>query len=242
MKTRFLGNSVFGVAVYRWIALAVLLALLLLLSDYIRERLEIEWTMESLRYFVQSLGAWGPLSYIGILIFRFLFLIPSGLLLLAAGILFGPLYGTIYAGLGLFGSALWKYAMVSIVGCDIVSQQLPPKLQLWVVGSAQRKASLWALLGICAYPFVPKHIFQFAAILSGMKLAAYVTAVSAGSFVRAGIFASFGEALYAKVGLASIGFSLVVLLGTPLCVKPWRHQLMEPLQLSISTTKSRSKP
>ncbi len=234
MKLIASGNTLFGVTVYRWALLGVLMVLLLVLSVFIRGHLDIEWSMESLRVFVQSLGVWGPLAYIDILVFRFLFLIPSGLLLLAAGILFGPLYGALYAGIGLIGSAFWKFAMVSIVGQNILLQQFPEPLQTWLTNAAMCKSSVWALAGISAYRFVPKHVFQFAAILSGMALPSYASAVCAGSFIRAGIFASAGEALYSGVGVISVSVVLLFLLGAPLCVTPWRRWMLAPLHASFT--------
>ncbi|MFK7731508.1 MAG: TVP38/TMEM64 family protein [Pseudomonadales bacterium] len=242
MSTNPIHETVFGVPIYRWALLGALLVLMLVFSVYSRKHLGIEWNMDSLRLFIQSLGAWGPLSYIAILVFRFLFLIPSGLLLIAAGIFFGPFYGAAYAGVGLFGSALWKYAMVSVVGRDVVVRQLPSQLQLWLANKAQGTTSFWALLGICAYPFIPKHVFQFAAIFAGMKLATYAVAVSTGSFARAAMFASLGEALYSGVGLTTLAGILIIVIGAPLCVSQWRQQLLTPLQPFISSTKSGSKP
>lgn len=240
MKRALIGRTFLGVALYRWVLLGGVLSALLAVSIYLRGQLNIEWSAQSIRAFVLSLGMWGPLSYIGILVFRFLFMVPSGLLLLAAGMLFGPLYGTLYAGLGLFGSALLKFGLVSLVGQQIVLRQLPERLQTWVANAAQRRSSMWALGGICAYPVIPKHVFQFLAILSGMTLIAYIFAVATGSMVRAGIFAIAGEALYSGSGLISVSIILLILTLAPLCVSRWRRWMLAPLQLSLPFEKSRS--
>lgn len=229
-----LDRTVLGVPMSRWLLLTAVILALLLVAALIRNQLNIEWNIESLRALVQSLGTWGPLSYIGILVFRFLFLIPSSLLLIAAGILFEPIEGAIYAGLGLFGSAVWKYGLVSIVGTQLALSQLPRNLQTWIHQFARRKTSVWALGGICAYPFIPKHLFQFGAILSGMGLVAYLMAVLTGSFIRAGIFAWFGQALYSSVSLVQITLSLVLLLAGPMCIPTWRHWMLAPLSQAKS--------
>lgn len=229
-----------GVTLFRWVLLGVLLLCLLALSIYLRNQLNIEWSIESLRAFVLSLGVWGPVLYVGILVFRFLFLIPSGLLLLASGILFGPFYGALYAGLGLTGSALWKFGVVSIVGQDIVRRQLPLGMGQWFASAANRKSSVWALAGICAYPFIPKHLFQFAAIFSEMALPAYAFAVTTGSFVRAGAFASAGELLYSGTGMVVFSIGFIVVLTVPLCIAPWRRWMLAPLRSNHLSTVSRS--
>ncbi|MFK7978121.1 MAG: TVP38/TMEM64 family protein [Halioglobus sp.] len=229
-----------GVPARRWVALAGLLVCLFALSLYLRSHLSIDWSVDSLRAFVQLMGVWGPISYIGILVFRFLFLIPSGLLLLASGILFGPAYGAVYAGLGLTGSALWKFGVVSIVGQNVVKRQLPKKARLWLGSAATRKSSVWALAGICAYPFIPKHVFQFAAILSGMALPPYVFAVSTGSFLRAGAFAYLGDHLYSGNGIIAVTTGFLVVLVVPLFISGWRRWMFAPLRSIDSLTEKGS--
>ncbi len=231
-----LQTSFLGVPVYRWMVLGAIGLALLVLSVLIRGHLDIDWSVESLRTFVQSLGVWGPLAYIGILTFRFVFLIPTGLLLLASGIMFGPVYGTLYAGLGMFGSGLLKYGAVQILGRDVMLDKLPARLQAWVKDMARRKMSAWALVGVCAYPFFPKHVFQFAAILSGMRLRIYAPAVLMGSFVRAAIFANVGEAIYSGSGLIAATAILIAGLVLPMCVPPWRRWMLGPLRTSQPST------
>lgn len=224
-----LARKIFGVALFRWAILGAIGLALLAASFVVRERLNLEWNVESLRRFVQSLGFWGPLAYIAILTLRFIVLIPTSILLLAAGIMFGPVYGTLYAGIGLFGSGMWKYGIASIVGRDVMLAQLPERLQQWVRRVAEQKMSAWALAGVCAYPFFPKQIFQFAAILSGMSLIVYVAAITIGGFVQAAIFASVGEAIYSGAGLATATGLFVAALIIPLIVPSWRRWMLAPI-------------
>jgi uncharacterized membrane protein YdjX (TVP38/TMEM64 family) len=233
-----LSRSVFGLTLLRWIVLVAIGIGLLSISIVVRNQLDIEWSVQSLRDFVQTLGIWGPLAYVGILTFRFVFLIPTGLLLLAAGIMFGPVQGTLYAGLGMTGSGLLKYGFTLIIGRDVVLHQLPPRLQSWVEEIATRKMSFWALGGVCAYPFFPKHVFQFAAILSGMSFLAYVSAVIVGSFVRAAIFSNVGESIYSGAGLIATTSILLAGLILPMCVPSWRRWMLAPLSSTHSSNPS----
>jgi len=223
-------RKVFGVPVYRWLLLAGVMILLLSLSVLIRGQLDIEWSLESLRGFVGKLGVWGPIAFIGILTFRFLFLIPTGLLLLAGGVIFGPVYGTLYAGLGMFFSGMLKYGFLAIVGRKAFLSVLPARLQVWVGKLAQGRMSAWALGGFCAYPFFPKHVFQYAAILSGMDLPRYVVAVLAGSLVQSFLFANLGEAIYSGAGIALSAGLLLSAIVLPLAVPSWRRWMLAPLR------------
>ena len=233
--TGILHHKMFGVVVFRWAILGAVGLTLLAASFVVRERLDLEWNVESLRRLVHGLGFWGPLAYIAILTLRFIVLIPTSILLLAAGILFGPVYGTLYAGIGLFGSGMWKYGLASIVGRDVLLAQLPERLQRWVSRVAEQKMSVWALAGVCAYPFFPKQVFQFAAILSGMSLTAYIIAIIAGSFVQAAIFANIGEAIYSGAGLATATGLFVSALVLPLIVPSWRQWMLAPITASRNT-------
>lgn len=230
-----LKRSLLGISLSRWLILAGVAVALVVLSLIIRGQLNIEWSIASLRAFVDGLGVWGPLAYIGILTFRFLFLIPSGLLLLVAGIIFGPVYGTLYAGLGLTGSALTKYCFSAIVGRDALLKQLPPKVRNWITMIATKKMSVWALAGVCAYPFFPKHVFQFAAILSGMRLVAYIPAVVAGGFIQGAIFANMGAAIYSGAGLMLASGIFLAGLILPMCVPNWRRWMLAPLTTKQET-------
>ena len=215
--------------VYRWAALGALILVLVALSAFIRGRLDLDWNVASLRGFVQSLGIWGPAAYIGILTFRFVFLIPTELLLVAAGILFGPVNGTIFAGLGMFFSGLVKYVAVMAIGRDALLHQLPDRLGDWVRSMAETRMSAWALMGVCAYPFFPKHVFQFAALLSGMRVMVYALSVLVGSTVRASLFATLGEAIFTGAGLIAVTLILIVIIAAPMTIPSWRRWVLAPL-------------
>ncbi len=213
-----------GVPPSRWAALAAVLLALGLLSIPVRDRLDLEWSVASLRELVERAGFWGPVLYVGILTFRFAVLVPSSILLTAAGLCFGAIPGALYATLGLSLSALLKYGVASIAGRDFLLRQVPERMRARLaVGS--RRASAGGLGLVCAYPFGPKHVFQLAAILSGMSLLRYVAAVGLGASFRAGAFAGLGEALATGAGLLWITAGLLAVGSLPLLVPGWRRWL-----------------
>ncbi len=234
-SSKWLSVEIVGVPLYRWLLLSCVVLGLVGVSLVIRTQLKIDWNLESLRAFVQSLSIWGALAFIGILTFRFLFLIPTGLLLLAGGAIFGPVYGTLYAGLGMFLSGMLKFALVAILGREKVLSTLPLKVQAWVRNLAQGRMSAWALFGICAYPFFPKHVFQYAAILSGMGLIRFVVAVLFGCMVQAFLFANIGQALYSGAGIALSSGLLLISILLPLSVPSWRRWMLSSLQSKSDT-------
>ncbi len=225
MSARSGGTGFLGISPPRWAALLALLLALGLLSVAVRDRLALEWSVASLRELVERAGFWGPLLYVGLLTFRFAVLVPSSILLTAAGLCFGAIPGMLYATAGLTLSALLKYGVASVAGRDFLLRQVPERLRARLA-MGSRRASAGGLGLICAYPFGPKHVFQLAAILSGMSLLRYVAAVGIGASFRAGAFAWLGDALATGVGLAWISAGLLAVATLPLAIPGWRRWLL----------------
>jgi len=214
MKTVLIRHCL-GVPLWRWAILALTAIMLALISVVLRGALDLEWSLGSLRKLIGSYGFWGPIAYVAILTFRFLVLIPSSILLIASGIMFGPVYGALWAGIGLSLSGLLKFAFVAVVGRDVVLRQLPEGMREWVLKAAHTRQSGWALFAICAYPMLPKHVFQVSAILSGMSLVVYAISIGAGSFIRGALFAVLGEALYSGEGVLLATIVLAAFVALP---------------------------
>jgi uncharacterized membrane protein YdjX (TVP38/TMEM64 family) len=214
-----------GVSTARWSALAAVAAGLVLLSVLVRDQLALEWSVASLRGLVERAGWWGPLLYIAILMFRFAVLVPSSILLIAAGLCFGAVPGTLYATVGLALSALLKYAVASIAGRDVLLRQLPRRLRERLA-LGDRRTSVGGLGLICAYPFGPKHVFQVAAILSGMSLVPYLIAVSAGANFRAAAFSLLGDSVATGEGIALVSTLLLLVTAAPLAFPASRRWLL----------------
>ena len=219
--------SLLGIPFRRWLALVLLLASLVVLSTFIRDALHLEWTVQSLRSAIENAGIWGPILYVGILMFRFAVLVPSSILLTGAGICFGPAEGTLYATAGLTLSALMKFGFASIVGRDFLLRQMPAKWQP-VVAIGDRRSTATGLALICAYPLGPNHVFQIAAILSGIPLGRYIIAVAVGGAFRAAAFSFFGEALVTGDELIFFSFILAAIALIPLLIPCWRRWLFSP--------------
>ena len=160
----------------------------------LRTALGIEWSAESLRAFVDEAGAWAPLVFVTLVALRLLVMIPSQLLLTAAGVVFGAGYGTIYGALGLTLSALLNFAFVHWVGVGALRNRIPVRLR-GALALARSRAGTGALAVVTGYPVGPITAVQMTAALTGMSLLSYAAAVSCGSAVRAATFSYFGSTL-----------------------------------------------
>ena len=214
-----------GVPLSRWAFLGVVVLAAGVLSIAVRERLGLEWTVASLRAFVFDAGIWGPVVYIAILTFRFAVLVPSSILLTASGLCFGAVPGMLYATVGLTLSGLLKFAVATIAGRDVLLRQLPGRWRdAFAVGD--RRATAGGLAIVCAYPFGPKHVFQIAAILSGISFGRYLLAIASGSNFRAGAFALLGDAVATGKGMLLVSLVLLGIAAIPLLVPRSRARLL----------------
>lgn len=183
---------------------------------WLRYATGISWRPESLRDAVAGLGLLGPLAMIGIMTFRPFLGLPSWLVMLVSGMLFGPLLGTFCSALGgLLGGAL-IFGIARALGRDVVQDHLG-------VGSLRGFEEFLALRGapwLALYTAIPiswlTPVFAGAG-LSRMRFGTFCAATAAGFVPRAGLFAIAGRAAaeptLRNVALAA-GLVAAALVGT----------------------------
>lgn len=209
-----------------WVRLAVLASLIatvVITAHFARQYVDLDWNVATVRDRVEEFGIWGPLAFILLVAFRFIFLLPISIVLVASGLVFGAVFGTLWAGLGLIVSALMKYVVLKLIGRDSIIRMLPVKHRGRIIDRIMTIMNPWVLTGTCAYPFFPKHIFQIAALLAGMHFVVYLICVSAGAFIRAAFFAGFGEAMFTGTYVYPYAAALLAVFAIPLCVPSLRR-------------------
>ncbi|MFQ5418465.1 MAG: TVP38/TMEM64 family protein [Myxococcota bacterium] len=220
-------------ATRRALAAIAVVAIAVIASFFVRESLEVEWTAESVRAAVEQAGFWGPVIFLMMMTFRFVVLIPSPILLSAAGICFGVAAGTLYGGLGLLLSALLKFAVAKLLGRELLIAHLPQsarqRLKL-----ANSRLGIGALGAASGYPIGPAGIIHVGAILSGMRIVPFTLAVGVGSVLRAALFSYFGNAFTQGEGLVLATLLLIGVAVVPLAVPPWRAWIVD--QVSAART------
>ena len=177
---------------------------------------DVEWKPESLRDAVRALGIFGPLALIGIMTFRPFLFLPSWLVMMAAGMLFGPYLGTAYSAFGgALGGAL-IFGIARALGRETVQSYLG-------VGSMRAFEEFLAARGtpwLALYTAIPISVLTpvFAgAGLSRLSFGKFMTATGVGFVPRAGLFAVAGRAAaeptLRNVVLA-VGLIVVAIAGT----------------------------
>jgi len=192
----------------RWGALAIV-AVLLGVAFFARTRLGISWDLDGLRGFVEGLGPWGPIAFIGVVTFRTVLVVPSQLALIAGGICFGTTGGTLYGALGLLASGLLVFVLTRWLGADAVRRRVPAAVQRALAAAGSRGGAALVAIGT-GYPVGNVTGYHAAAALTPMRLDVFTLAVASGSLLRAWIYSFFGNAILERSGWELVAIALAV--------------------------------
>lgn len=179
-----------------------------------RNQLGIEWSVDSLRELVDGMGLWGPGVMVLLVAFRTSLLLPSQLVLLASGLIFGTVDGTIVGGLGLILSGTLYFSVARWLGGDVIRNQVPAGLRRTLEMASSRGGA--TLLGVAtAYPVGILAAYHAAAGLTRMSFAVFWLALVPSCFIRAWLYAYFAssvaEGRWNHVAIATAIFGALML-------------------------------
>jgi uncharacterized membrane protein YdjX (TVP38/TMEM64 family) len=116
---------------------------------------ELEWTQEAFQHYVSSLGALGPAILVGTMAMRPFLALPSGLILLTAGVVFGTVAGAFYGALGGTLGALLALGVARALGRDAVQRRIGGKLAVFD-DYLKRRGAAW----LAAYTAIPVSVLS----------------------------------------------------------------------------------
>ena len=181
-----------------------------------RNQLGIEWSVESLREWVDGLGFWGPLVFVLIFSVRLALLVPSALLLMAGGAAFGTMGGIAWGTLGLFCSGIVAFVTTRWLGADRLRRYLPRPARPALEFGGTRGGAVFLALAT-AYPAGPLTTWHVGAALTAITLPAFALATAFGSVGRAALYGWLGDVLATGAWLqVGIGVGLLALAALPL--------------------------
>jgi uncharacterized membrane protein YdjX (TVP38/TMEM64 family) len=160
----------------------------------LRRSLGLEFDPESMQAAVSGLGVWAPLAYVVIVAFRVPLGLPSAVVLIGGGAVFGTLPATVYGTLGMLVSAAFLFFAARTTGREAIMARMPQRVRPFFDLAGTRAGALFLWLGT-GYPFGPATLFHLIAGVTGMAFATFVAAVALGALMRAGIYTFFGSRL-----------------------------------------------
>jgi uncharacterized membrane protein YdjX (TVP38/TMEM64 family) len=224
----------------RWalpIALLLLVAAAFAAGVGLRSDLGIEWSVESVRAWVLSLGVKAPVIFVGLVTFRQFLLLPSAVVLTAGGLLFGALAGAVLGGVGIVLSASLLFFLARLLGDGWVRPRMHARFP-----SFERRAETAGplLIGLMTgHPMGVMTPFHLGAGVSGISWLAFVGVVLLTGPVRAASYALLGAHLL-EVGSAGFWLASAAMLAVVLL--PLAHPVVRARIFSRSAPASAGPP
>lgn len=178
----------------------------------LRQSLGLDFDPDSLRAAVARSGVWAPLVYVGIVAFRLPLGLPSAVVLIGGGALFGILSATLYGAAGMLLSASFLFFAARVTGREAITARMPDRMRPFFELAGTRAGALVLGLGT-GYPSAPATMFHLLAGVTGMAYWIFLPAVACGSLIRAGIYTWFGSRLV-EGDLGGLGLATAALVAT----------------------------
>ena len=151
-----------------------------------------QFSIEALTGWVGQLGWIAPLVFIACYAIAAVFFLPGWIFTLAGGVLFGPVFGTLYNLTGATIGATLAFIAARYLAHDWVAQRTGKRLRQLVEGVEKEGWRFVAFVRLV--PIFPFNLLNYALGLTGIRLSHYIVA----SF----IFMAPGGAAYTYLGYA----------------------------------------
>ena len=183
----------------------------------------------ALREDIASLGAWGPITIIALMVLAILVSpIPSAPIAMAAGAAYGHTWGTLYVLLGAEIGALAAFGLARWLGAEILRRWFGERLSVGLLGSQN------ALMGIVLVsrllPFISFDIISYAAGLTILSTWRFAIATLIGIVPASFLLAHFGGEMATgesdRIMISVLALGAITLI--PLVVKLVRDRLRRP--------------
>ena len=146
----------------------------------------------ALEAWILQFGPWAPIVFICAYILATVLFLPGLLFTLAAGALFGPYLGTVYALLGATVGATISFLIARYVLAEWIASRTPARVQRVIEGVEDEGWRFVAMTRLI--PFIPFNALNYVLGLTRIRLVSYVLASV--------VFMAPGAAAYAYLGHA----------------------------------------
>ncbi len=138
-------------------------------------------------------ASWAPLALLAL----FVVLAPVGLpmtpLIIASGVVFGPLLGALYNIVGCIAGAVVSYWLARLMGRDFIRRIAGKRLKR--IEKLMRRRGFWSLVGVRFLP-VPFPVVNFGAALAGVPFPTFLLATAFGLTPSLLVYTNFASTLF----------------------------------------------
>jgi uncharacterized membrane protein YdjX (TVP38/TMEM64 family) len=187
-------------------------------------------TTEAIVAWVEGLGVWGPLVFMGIYGLAPALFVPGAVLTLAGGALFGPLTGALLSLLGATVGATVAFLLARYVAADWVEQRLGRRLQEVKAGVERQGWHFVAFVRLV--PVFPFNLFNYALGLTSLSVRTFAVTsfftMAPGALVYAYLGYAGREAISGGSDLVRKAFLALTLLAAlallPAFIRRWQRR------------------
>ncbi len=196
-----------------------------LILGLVLDQLEVlDVSLPGMYLLLRRAGPAAPATFLGLCLLRGLFLVPAGTFTVAAGIMFGPVMGPVWALVGTVISSIPPFLISRRLGSGWVREILAKNRRDPRVARAARLVrtkGFWGVTLLRTMPFPPFDIISYIVGVLPLGLGPFALGTTLGSipgvillsYLGAEITQSFGPLFFALVGFVVIegiiGFALV---------------------------------
>lgn len=138
-------------------------------------------SLESLQAYIDRLGFWGPFGFMAASFASVMFpIIPAGLLVIAAPVLFGPIEGTVYNWLSVCAGSLANFIVARQVGMPLIEAMFSEKTVEKYLGWTRKKGFATAFTTAIILPVAPDDLLCYLAGTTKMKFSTYTLIILLG--------------------------------------------------------------
>lgn len=138
-------------------------------------------SLESLQAYIDSLGFWGPIGFMAASFASVMFpIIPAGLLVIAAPILFGPVEGSIYNWISVCAGSIANFWIARQVGMPLIEAMFSESTVEKYLGWTRKKGFTTAFATVIVLPLAPDDLLCYLAGTTKMKFSTYAAIILLG--------------------------------------------------------------
>jgi uncharacterized membrane protein YdjX (TVP38/TMEM64 family) len=207
------------------IGLGVLLAVGIGLAWWSRD----QWTAEAIVAWVEGLGVWGPLVFVGVYGLAPALFVPGAVLTLAGGALFGPLVGALLSLAGATVGATVAFLIARYLAADWIERRLGQRLQAMKAGVEHEGWRFVAFVRLV--PVFPFNFLNYALGLTRLSVRTFaltsLLTMAPGALAYAYLGSAGWEVVSGGPALVQQGLLALTLLAAvallPTIIRHWRR-------------------
>lgn len=132
-----------------------------------------------IKQWLDGAGIWAPIAYVVLYVIATILVLPSTVLNLTGGAVFGPWFGTLWTSVGAILAAIAAFAFTRTVGRQAVAKRLKGRWQ--AMDAEIRQGGVFYLFAIRLVPIMPYGLVNFAAGLTSVSFKDYLLGTALGT-------------------------------------------------------------